>query len=260
MFASRFIWEYKEWEGLTKTYGTAPSANSKPGRDLSQAEARDIVMYLVVNRWIQLIDPPLFASSGALQIPTPGKRYKISNRVGGVTFKAATVNWDYLPNVNLAWIVVLYRLAVGLQSEFGAKTIYWGGIGVGGDDKPVTDSHHTGRAIDFFGAETREGKFLVTKDWSAIPIVLKGKTVKDWPASQIPYYRLWPVIHRGYYLFDWVYGFATRECQDSSDGPSVAGQSTSRIGLRSFIIHPDHPDPYLRSHHQDHMHFQIGTT
>jgi hypothetical protein len=68
------------------------------------------------------------------------------------------------------------------------------------------------------------------------------------------------VIHRGYYLFEWVYNFATRECQDYSEGVTVPGKGASRIGTRSFIIHPDHPDPALRRHHQDHMHFQIGTT
>ena len=259
MFTSLFLWQQKAWEELKKTYGTPPSFINKAGRDLSQNEGRDIVMHLVVNEQVLLIDPPLFTGKG-VEIPAPGKRYKISNKVAGVTFKAMRVAWDYLPNVNLAWIVVLSRLASGLRAEFGTKTIYWGGIGVGGDAKAKTDSHHTGRAIDFFGADTRDGKMMVTEDWSKIPIVIRGKTVKDWPASQIPYYRLWPVIHRGYYLFEWVYDFATRECQDYSTGASIAGRAASRIGQHSFIIHPDHPNAHLRHHHQDHMHFQIGTT
>jgi hypothetical protein len=154
MNATLFMYQHKVWEELTKTYGPSPTFIDKPGRDLSQEEARDIVMHLVVKKQIQLIDPPLFGRKG-VQIAIAGKRYKISNQVAGVTYKHLSARLDYLPNVDLAWIVVLYRLAQGLRFEFGAHTIYWGGIGVGGDDKPKTDSHHTGRAIDFYGAETR---------------------------------------------------------------------------------------------------------
>ena len=253
------IYHYKAWEQLTQTYGAPPLFIDKPGRDLSQEEARDIVMHLVVKKEIQLIDPPLFGAKG-VQIPKPGQRLRISNQVAGVTYQHPTLHWDYLPDVNLAWIVVLYRLARGLRDQFGVHKIYWRGIGRGADDKPKTDSHHSGRAIDFFGAETRFGKVTVTQDWSKQPIVINGKTEPDWKPTQIPHYRLLPIIRRGYFFFLWVYGFATRECQDYSQGPSIDGKGPTTIGMHSFIIHPDHPNRRLRSKHQDHMHFQIGTT
>jgi hypothetical protein len=247
----------REWYEVALKYRLAPSFIDTPGRDLTQEQARDIVMHLLVHRQIELLSPALFDAKG-VRIPKPGEHFKIANSLGGIAFKHPTLDWNYLPNVDLAWIVVLYRMAVKMFMEFGTETIYWGGIGIGRDDKPG-DSHNTGRALDFFGAHTRKGTLWVTKDWSKRPIVVNGKTHKTWPASQIPFYRL-QQGDPGFELFAWVYRFAAQECQDSSEGRTIAGQSSSTIGQRSFIIHPDHLSVELRKHHQDHMHFQIGTT
>jgi hypothetical protein len=148
--------------------------------------------------------------------------------------------------MDLRMAVLAVRLSEFLHAgRWGVTTIYWGGMGVGRDPE---DRHGKGYA-DFHGAETLLGHFDVRRDWGEVTITLPTlKTAKSWPAGTQPYFRLDVDTPAGGFFYD-VYHFLTGEATDA--------RQPSSIGDRSFIAHPDHPDPGLRSSHQDHIHCEI---
>lgn len=250
-------------------YKTAPAALSKPCRDLTDAEATEVVAHLVATNHITLEKALEFNKSGVLTYPAKGVNVRVGTLMDGVRYRHLKAgNVPNIGNVNQKFVVVMYKFAKEMAEQFGATEIVWGGIGIGGDQKSKKDSHHTGRAIDFWGMVTQIGTVDVHRDWGTKPVDLAYFGLKpqkshekgdEWKGNR-PRFRLIPgrddPAHR---IFQAVYDFATRECQDYSTGPSVAGKSASKIGAPAFIFHPDYPLMESRPGHRNHMHFHIGT-
>jgi hypothetical protein len=233
--------------------------NAMPGQpwtaavDLSQEQARDIVVSYVLNNILTLEKPVTFGADGAPTYPKIGDRAKLKlANIGGVGFVAdskAAASWTFTGPMDLRTAVLAVRLGMYLRSsKWGVSTIYWGGMGVG---RSSNDRHGRGFAIDFHGAITRLGKFDVSTDWGKKPITLpNGKIASAWPFNIQPYFRLDVDTPAGGF-FKTVYDFLTGEAADN-------GRSNeSSIGDRSRILHPDTPDVALRPTHQDHIHCEI---
>lgn len=227
-------------------------------RNLTQEQARDIIVYLVGQGELRL--DPVPTQAGGVIRPRPNERIKISpNVVAGITYAPASAG--YIDNLDMRMAVVLYRLAKLLKSQFSASQIQHMGIGHGRGDSG--DCHNTGRALDFAGMTDNAGNtYSVFTDWGSRPIPgHHGSSV--WPATErAPTYRLTAADGRPFFLFQAVYQFATGECQDRSQDPDPGGwvPTPTTIGQASFICHPDHIDARLRMAHQNHIHMQIGHT
>jgi hypothetical protein len=222
---------------------------------LTQEEARDIAVAYVLNNYLTLEKPVTFGKDGAPTYPKVGERSKLKlDNIGGARFVAnnpAAAGWTMTGRMDLRTAVLAVRLGIYLreQSKWGVSTIYWGGMGVGRDD---TDRHGKGLAIDFHGALTRFGKFDVAADWGRRPITLPdGKTASTWPLHVQPHFRLDVDTLAGGF-FHAVYHLLSGEASDNGRNNS------SSIGDRSQILCPDSPDPFLRMHHQDHIHCEVG--
>jgi hypothetical protein len=104
-----------------------------------------------------------------------------------------------------------------------------------------TDRHGQGRALDiagFHGVNPQTGQrfsYDVLRDWGNAP-------------SQGSGYRLDPNTHKGRLFLD-AYNFLTTQFRDTN--------GRSQIGDRSYVLHPDHPSPDLRSTHQNHFHIEV---
>jgi hypothetical protein len=237
------------------TYNTMPGAERwTAAYKLSQEQARDIVVSYVLNNHLTLDKPIAFGKDGLPTYPKIGERAKLKlDNIGGVRFvpnNKAAAGWTMTGPMDLRTAVLAVRLAIYLQrqSKWGVSTIYWGGMGVGRDEN---DRHGKGYAIDFHGALTRFGKFDVAADWGRQPITLPdGKIVKEWPFTVRPYFRLDVDTSAGGFFYA-VYHFLAGEASDNGTN------SESSIGDRSQILCPDTPDPFLRMHHQDHIHCEV---
>ncbi len=227
-----------------------PAGMSTPARALSQAQARDLVVYYALNGLLDLDKPITFGKDGKPATPKVGERPKLGLSIGGIQFapdSKAAAKWTRTGPMDMRMAVLAVRLAQYLQSsKWSVTTIYWGGMGVGRDEN---DRHGKGYALDFHGALTRYGKMDVARDWGGQLITLpNGHTAHQWPASVVPYFRLDVDTLAGGFFYD-LYHFLTGEAADAV--------KPSSIGDRSFIVHPDHPDISLRATHQDHVHCEI---
>jgi hypothetical protein len=225
----------------------------KAAFQLSQEEARDIVVQYVLNNMLTLDRPVAFGPDGAPSFPKVGERAKLRlESIGGVRFVAdssAAADWKATGPMDLRTAVLAVRLADYLRtSKWGVSTIFWGGMGVGRKD---TDRHGQGFAIDFHGAITRLGRFHVQADWGDQKIRLpNGTTAATWPNGIQPYFRLDADTPAGGF-FKAVYSLMASEAADNGRATS------SSIGDRSRILHPDTPDVIQRPNHQNHIHCEI---
>ena len=162
-------------------------------------------------------------------------------------------------------IVFLYKFTNWLKNNYGADTIYHMGIGHGSAAHPF-DCHNTGRAIDFAGVKGKKDssdyELFVLRDWgNKRPVkIVNGSTQ----------YRLTSSDGLAYTIFKDIYNYMITQMTDTSDyyqRPLSAADLIGRtirdgvsIPTHAFIIHPDHQDSGLRSHHQNHIHCQVGTT
>ena len=235
------------------SYNAMPGLPWTAAFQLSQEEARDIVVSYVLNNMLTLEKPVAFGTDGAPTYPRIGQRaaLKLAN-IGGVRFvpdSKAAATWTATGQMDLRTAVLAVRLARYLRASPWAVTeIFWGGMGVG---RQEDDRHGKGYAIDFHGATTRVGKFDVAADWGKQPITLPdGKTARSWPVHVQPYFRLDVDTPAGGF-FKAVYRFLAGEAADNGRA------NESSIGDRSRILHPDTPDVGLRATHQDHIHCEI---
>jgi hypothetical protein len=240
-----------------------PVCSFKAARDLTPAEARDMVVYFVATGQLTLDRQLAFNESGQLTYPAAGQKvYLQPPMVAGVPFVIVNPNTG-LPSsmvaragaLDLMFVVLLQRLAVMLKRDWHAAQIYYGGFGAGGGQ-----CHKDGRAIDFYGAQTQNhGQFLVEREWWLTPILLPngqevsgnssrmghfGKRGTEWPTGVAVKYRLETgpnQVARAF--FKDVWDFASEQARPGG-----------------FICHPDHSSPSLRADHWNHMHFQIGST
>jgi hypothetical protein len=255
-----------------------PAAFSKPARDLTRREARDIVVFLIGRGSFKLKSwTPLQLDRFCKVIsPRPETRVAIEPAViAGVRFKDDVhPGSNVLDNLDLRMVVALHRLASHLKGSFGVTEIRHKGIGhgVGGAD----DCHNTGRALDLSGLAGEVpfplsipgvfGPYAldVQADWGNQPVpVGGGPNSHTWPANfQDTSFRLSPILNPvGFFLFKAIYDFAVTEFADNSESPNGNTLPPTQLGKESvFIIHPDHHSPGLRPPHQNHMHMQVGPT
>ena len=231
-------------------HAVPPAAASKPARDLTQGEARDMVVYYALNSQLDLEKPIAFGKDGNPTFPRVGEKVTLGLDIGAVHFapdnKKAAGKKRTGP-MDMRTAVLAVRLAQYLKSRWGVTTIFWGGMGFGRAD---TDRHGKGLAIDFHGAITRLGRIDVLDDWGKQPIVISnGETKARWPPATRPHFRLDVDTKAGGFFYD-VYHWLTGEAVD-------ALSKRTSIGDNSQILCPDTPDVMLREHHQDHIHCEI---
>ena len=236
---------------LQPKYGNLPIGSGKAARDLTHEEARDLVVYYVLQNLLELVKAPAVAKDGSLTYPKTTDKPQLTLSIGGVSWvpdnkKAAGLKATGAMDMRTAVLAV--RLAQYLaSSRWGVDTIYWGGMGFG---RSSDDRHGKGFAIDFHGASGSVGKLDVSRDWGQQPIPLpNGKQGRDWPVGQQPYFRLDVDTPAGGFFYD-VYHWLTGEAADGKRGGSS-------IGDHSFILCPDTPDAAYRPSHQDHIHCEI---
>lgn len=223
--------------GLSRSRVTGPYARI-PSRALSQDQAIEILRSLVRDGAIEITRWP------SSYEPTVSMR----PRVGDVRFTYLG-QARAIERVDPRFAVLLARLARFVRSG-GVTEIQHLGIYPGREDDP-DDVHNHGRAVDLSGFRGTGVDLSVRRDW--------GDRKTPYVASAITTsYRL-RSGDRGYGFFRDLYAFAASEASDRSTGPEQGGPTT-RIGDRSFVLHPDYPDPTYRPKHQDHVHVQIGPT
>jgi hypothetical protein len=215
-----------------------PLCSDKPARDLTQEEARDLVAHFIAKSQLSIGRPLQFdEKSRRVSSPRAGERVFLQPpMIGGVSYIIVNSNtglpFRMQPRVgalDLRFLVLLQRLAVMLKQDWGTTQIYHGGLGAGGGQ-----CHKDGGAIDFYGAQTSSGQFMVKRDWGDAPVPTGGSASYRLAGGVNPAARM---------FFKDVWDFAEREARPGG-----------------FICHPDHPNPTLRKSHQNHLHFQIGTT
>jgi hypothetical protein len=244
-----------EWVAKNRraSYNAMPGSPWTAAFQLSQEQARDLVVSYVLNGLLTLEKPVTFGADGAPTYPKIGERSKLKlDNIGGVRFipdSKAAATWTFTGSMDLRTAVLAVRLATYLrESKWRVSTIFWGGMGVGRSDD---DRHGKGYAIDFHGAITTVGKLDVAAHWGQQPITLPdGKTARQWPANIQPYFRLDVDTPAGGF-FKTVYHFLAGEAVDNGS------TNESSIGDRSRILHPDTPDVGQRPSHQDHIHCDI---
>jgi len=239
---------------LMLKHGTVlPSGGSKPARNLSQEEARDLVVYYAINRLLFLQKPITFGKDGSVTFPKVGEKVELGLEIGGVHFYPsddASAGLSKTGHMDPRMATLAVRLAQFLKNgRWAVSTIYWGGMGYG---RSGSDRHGMGLALDFHGAYTRIGWIDVSFDWGRQPITLPdGSKAQKWPVNQTPYYRLDVDTNAGAFFYD-VYKFLTGEAADGF------GSKPTSIGDHSFILCPDMPDIAWRDKHQDHIHCEVG--
>ena len=246
-----------------------PSTVGTPVRDLTRAQARDLVVWLHKEGKIHLKSAPTFDASCRVLTPTPSSRVQLDITVDGVRYLylsgRRTIAQPRIDNLDVRGAVLVARLATKLKADFGATEIHHMGIGHGNAAHPK-DCHNTGRAIDFGGAAgVKDGvawRAHVVTDWSAKPVdaALRGTRPNLYKARAHTTYRLRESEEIAKAVFEDVYAFAAAEANDTSDHRAQPGSPTAIGAASRFVIHPDHPDAGLRGQHQDHIHFNIGPT
>jgi hypothetical protein len=247
---------------IKQTFGGKPSGIGVPARNMTILEARDVVVYLAVQ-WEFTIKELDISDDMKVIAPKAEEATLVTiepNTIAGVPFVLDNGKDFPLKPVTLKFAVVLWRLATLLKDEWGATRIFTGGIGIGRDDSPG-DCHNKGRCVDFFGADTNRGSFRVERDWGnrtfIRPDKVKTNSWVGYRGKEAFWYRLKhqagpPANDAATLFFETIYKFAQEQCRD------IDGMPTD-IGERSFIMHPDHPDP-KREQHRNHIHFQLGAT
>jgi hypothetical protein len=257
-----------------------PAKMTTPVRDLSEAEARDIVRYLWDRGELTFTGedlkgwsfPPLILPKKAADgTVTWNGQLSLKNVIAGVAFvNDNNTSADVIYGPGWRMVVLAYRLAVKITTDFGAPadgraTIFHKGFAGGG----TVDSnrHNRGVALDFAGATTARGTFRVDRDWGqkAVPDALGGVKGK-WPVTLSftnARYRLDPRTDQAAHdFFRSVYNFAIGECRDGStkDGATLAN-GLYPPGANGFVIHPDYGTPGRpggRDAHADHVHTDVA--
>jgi hypothetical protein len=248
---------------------SAPAGLNRGARDLTPAQARDVVAYLVGRGEMTLVGATVGCdASGRVTSPAPNARLRVGPNIAGVRFQSGdtTSTTRFLDGFDVRGAVLAYQVASRLKSQWGANVIYFSGVGHGRG--PATDCHHQGRALDFYGASGTHGghawDFRVSRNWghANVPVPESRAHRNVWAARPAGGFRFrlpadaGPTAHN---IFASVYETATKHAADTTVRPGANGART-RIGQTSFICHPDHPAAGLRRQHQDHVHMQVGPT
>ena len=255
-----------------------------PVRMLTVSQALQIVNYLITQSSPALqIDggkvdqtnmTTMFTGNGVTQKIVKAYRIK-PDVINGIQFKyltsdTATKVIGFIDNVDPRMIVFLFKFTRWLRDTWGPANsvnvteVDHIGIGHGNPDH-LFDCHNTGRAMDLGGIAGANGDgsaftLSILNDWGKKPPVA---------AAGAQCFRLATTNGLIYNFARDFDAYAMQQCQDKSQGrdPKISDNelqqrmfATGQPTVRSFILHPDYPDPTLRSAHQNHFHVQISTT
>ena len=229
-------------------------SSGTPARGLSQADACAELKKHIDDGRITIRKPR--DKSDEPYDPEPGKRVEVKLAdVCGIRLTPANAdakNWKWTNGLDLRMAVLLCRFLEFLKDKWEATEVYWGGLGVPGQQE-VQDAHSKGCAMDFHGAQTNCGSFMVERDWGLRLVPGAGKS-NIWPLNAKKFsFRLDPTTPAGMF-FHHVYDYLTTQAHDAAGHPW--GRTT--IGMPSYIIHPDHPgSPEKRRKHRNHIHFEV---
>lgn len=109
-----------------------PAGASAPARDLTQAEARDLVVYYALHRQLTLEKPIAFGMDGQPTFPRVGEKVKLGLAIGGVYFtpaSAAAASWTHTGPLDLRMATLAVRLAQYLHASRWGVTMIFGGAG-----------------------------------------------------------------------------------------------------------------------------------
>jgi hypothetical protein len=199
-----------------------------------------------------------FDSYGKPAFPKPNEKVRLGVTIAGESFVPANADpakWPVTyPAGHAASRPARPSFAIFELEPLGRDNHLLGRVRDRGSDPQ--DRHGKGFALDFHGAVTRRGKYMVRQDWRSRPITLpSGKPAphNKWPVNVQPYFRLDvdDPSGAGAFFYD-VYHFLTGEAADDFN----PAKPTS-IGDHSYILHPDHPDPNVRDSHFDDIHTEI---
>ncbi|WP_328884658.1 hypothetical protein [Streptomyces sp. NBC_00299] len=252
-------------------------------RNISQAEAREVIDAFVAERLIKLESPS--STTGRINLDgwnpvtlenEPGNvagvivRYWPTGKKGTESQISTGSAPDRLDPRNAMAFVLMCQM---LNTAWGVTELYHAGIS---GDRPGgrNDCHGQGRAVDFVGARGNlfgaDVYFTVFDDWGRIHVPGLTTAGGDWPAGTggNTSYRLLAdgaPDTAAWQFFLELYHFAATNYQDRTDGLEDASDPTD-IGKKSrFIMHPDHPKSapgtlHGREAHKGHIHMQIGRT
>ncbi|WP_456845222.1 hemopexin repeat-containing protein [Cellulomonas sp. P5_C6] len=236
-----------------------PAAMLTAARDLTLPEANTVMGYLIQAGKVALRAASTPYSGDwqtGIATPQPATHVVVQpTTLGGIAYQYVGGAQTLIDNVDQRMLVALYRLTRWLNSSPpDVSAILHMGIGHGSGTP--NDCHNQGRALDFGGVQgTLDGVAFdkrVLADWGNRPVVAGSAE------------RLDPAVDAlANLLFRTALCFATFECECNGIGPANKWPRT-RIGdLGGYVIHPDYvdgPGGTLRSHHQDHIHMQVGKT
>jgi hypothetical protein len=255
-----------------------------PARQLTVSQALQVVDYLISqgDAGLQLASNAVDQANvtkmqtGNGETKKVVKAYRIKpDIINGIQFKYLVSPTNakvvgFLDNVDPRMIVFLYKMTTWLRDTWGPDNyctvteVHHIGIGHG-NPAHLFDCHNTGRALDLGGISgtTSDGSTFtlsIVNDWGKKPpVVIDGKTCFRLSESDGLIYS----FARGFYEF------CMQHCQDISKGSDELLSADEvyertleqgRETVKSFICHPDHPDPNLRKSHYNHFHVQVGTT
>ena len=107
---------------------------SKPARDLTQEEARDLTAFYALTGQITLEKQVTFDPYGKPAFPKPNEKVKLGVTIAGVSFVPANADpakWPVTYPLDMRLVVLLVRLSQYLNSSpWGVTIIYWGGLGI----------------------------------------------------------------------------------------------------------------------------------
>lgn len=234
-----------------------PSGMVTAARDLTQAQASEVMGYLIDNGKLALsaTQTPYSGPWTAITSPSPSTHVVVKPAViDGITYRNDVGPAPLIDNVDQKMVVSLYRLTRWLNaSEPTIDTINHLGIGHGSGTPD--DCHNQGRALDFSGlAGTSLGAAFSKKiltNWGNLPA--NGTALRLSPTTD-------PL---SFQLFLTAFRFGTFECECNGIGPANKWPAKNIGDSGGFVIHPDYvdvPPQVLRPAHQNHIHMQLGPT
>jgi hypothetical protein len=247
-----------------KTPVAKPTHFDKIARELTEAQAREICLYLIDRGEITLNQSGIYGKPPVppgLDLKYQGKfeGLSVESSIGGVTFVSMNNKASkHITGPGWRMLVVAYRMAGWLTDGYGGGKIFHMGFkGSGGEE----NRHNRGLALDFAGAETTQGTWMVLDHWGKAPVPdsIGGKK-GVWPAeASRTSYRL-SSGDTGYDFFIKAYNFAAEQCRDGATGKVSAGTAGAPWlpGQNGYVIHPDYGGAGLRTAHQNHIHMDVG--
>jgi Hemopexin len=236
-----------------------PAGMWTAARDMTVEQANSVMGYLIENGKLTL-SPTNTPYKGSWQTgitsPTPTTRVVIKPAsINNISFTNDAGAAPLIDNVDQRMLVALYRLTLWVNASKPEIAVIRH-LGIGHGSGPANDCHNQGRALDFSGIDgTLDGVSFnrkIQRDWGSLAVTA-GLSLRLNPDSDL-------LAHD---LFQTVFRFGTFECECNGIGKANKWPVKKIGDVGGFVIHPDYingPNDNLRSHHQNHIHMQIGPT